>query len=806
MKALHLNLLISLMLISFAIVACSGDKNPVIPGPSIPQGEFDVALSNQSVELSNRTPLAIYDAEINLKAGTFTVTPIQRTADYHLPLLNLYPNVLEVTRYGFTPNFWADIKITHPLPNSGIDGFDPRVIAILPAIPGVSMYYPTLDVLANNSVVLNHDGYTKLFDNAGGAIPGNTNPFLAYFKHVEYRRWFSSGTGMTSDTRRWDMDIDGFGGPMQFKLVVDVSLNYPTQPQPIIDNAPEPVQIQAAVGDGLTSSGGSALVEVTLLDWQGESNVECKVESLELFTDTVQLDYLHPGPNPHEYIFSGTISNSLLASPGEYKLLIDAWDTSTNIHIYEEITAIVDDSIPASGNLRWAKSIPGLGNDSGTAITILSDDSFVATGSFYGTTENIVNTFITRYNSNGTRVWIKGTGESGKDSGSGITTLSDDSTVITGGFEGSVIFGPDEPNETILTSSGDEDIFIARFNPDGTLVWAKSAGGSSGDRGEGITTLSDNSTIITGEFGVPYGDTATFGEGEPNQTILTSAGYRDVFIARYNPEGTLVWAKRAGGSNLETGYGITTISDDSIAIIGYFGTPNGGTTIFGEGEPNETILTSAGSYDIFIAKLNPDGSLIWAKHSGGPEHDRGFEIRTLSDNSTVVTGDFALLDGGTATFGEGEPNETILTSKGRSEIFLARYNPDGTLAWAKGAGGPEMDTGNGITTLRNNSLVVTGCFAGTATFGSGEPNETVLSASGWDIFIARYNQDGTLAWVKSAGGTHGDIGSAITTLSDNSLVVTGSFMDSAVFGPGEPNETVLNAYGESTVFIARYEP
>jgi hypothetical protein len=170
---------------------------------------------------------------------------------------------------------------------------------------------------------------------------------------------------------------------------------------------------------------------------------------------------------------------------------------------------------------------------------------------------------------------------------------------VTGYFNGSATFGPGEPNQTVLTSAGSNDIFIAHYNPDGTLAWAERAGGASSyaDEGLGITTLSDNSTVVTGNF---Y-ESATFGEGEPNQTVLTSAGTYDIFIARYNPDGTLAWAKRAGGaSEYDYGYGITTLSDDSTVVTGVFEI----SAIFGPGEPNETVLTSAGYRDIFIARFN----------------------------------------------------------------------------------------------------------------------------------------------------------------------------------------------------------
>ena len=329
---------------------------PISPEPA---GLPDFLTIDSFESASNLALLAVYDAAINPIAKTFTVTPSQRAPDYHFPLTQLYPNVLQIVGYGWTPNFWADIKLTHPFPGSGIDAFDPRVIAILPANPGVSFNYPIFNCIGNNSVVVEPDGYTKLFDNLGGSIPGNTNPFKAYFKDQPYRIW--SSTGVTSETQRWNLNLAGFGGPMQFKLVVDVSTNYSNPSQPIVDNAPEPVETSTTISTGLTPDGGTAFVEVTLLDWQGASNTECKVECPPLFNSAIQLFYSHSGPNPNEYIFSGTISNALLAPEGEYDVLITAWDTPTDIHIFDEAIALVDDDIafnPIDVTAPWLNFSP----------------------------------------------------------------------------------------------------------------------------------------------------------------------------------------------------------------------------------------------------------------------------------------------------------------------------------------------------------------------------------------------------------------------------------------------------------------
>jgi uncharacterized delta-60 repeat protein len=414
------------------------------------------------------------------------------------------------------------------------------------------------------------------------------------------------------------------------------------------------------------------------------------------------------------------------------------------------------------------------------------------------------------------------------------TILSDDSTVVTGvyGYFGaSATFGAGEINETVLLSRDAAgvmffrnnqfppgadpnvhgDIFVARYNPDGSLAWAKQAGGANSayheDSGRGITSLSDNSTVVAGHFE----GSSTFGSGEANETILSSVirpitvardiqayydpdYYYDIFIARYNPDGTLAWAKRAGGEGSDLGTNVKSLSDNSTVMTGYIGD----TATFGAGEVHETILSGLG---YFIARYNPDGTLAWAKKVEGSGH----EITTLSDDSFVLTGVFST----SAEFGPGEANQTTLTTEGWTDVFIAKFNPVGTLVWAKRAGGATGETIDPyLTTLSDDSTVVTGIFEDSSTFGAGETNQTVLNCVGWrDVFIARYNTDGTLAWAKRAGGSGWDNGTGITTLSDNSIVVCGHHGDAITFGPGETNETILSKYetlNDGLCFIARY--
>ena len=328
-KSLRLALIVLAVSCLFAGCSNSDQFSPIDPGMPL----------SDSITGGCRDAVAVYDAVIDPLAQTFAITYNERSMAGHFPLTQVYPTVLRVTGFGFTPNFWADIQLVHPMPGSGIDAFDPRVIAIFPANPGVCFNYPVLDVTANNAILLEPDGYTRLFDDLGGSIPGNANPFKAYFKDEPYRQWASSG--VYQETQNWDMNIDGFGGPMTFKLVVDVSTNYPGSPTPLTDNAPEPVAMSIDVTSDLTPLGGEAVIDVVVHDWQDVSGIGgVLIEAPDLFNGTNELQYVD-SPDLYEYQFSGSISNEMGVAGGDYNALIASWDVLTGIYLYDEITLSV---------------------------------------------------------------------------------------------------------------------------------------------------------------------------------------------------------------------------------------------------------------------------------------------------------------------------------------------------------------------------------------------------------------------------------------------------------------------------------
>jgi hypothetical protein len=393
------------MLILFLILAvsCTRGGNPV--DPTVNEDELSELNSLNGDEA--RTMIGIYSATVDPVSESFTIEPVDRTGSYHVPL-SIFPGVISIRSFNFGPPFVADICLSHPCPGSGVDFLDPRIIAVLPARTGVSMNYPSLDLHANNSVLQNPDGYVKLWDIE--SLSGNANPFVAYFKDYPNRRMSSTGTAF--ETRTWTMNIAGFGGAMNFYLVVDACTNYPNPSLAGIHNAPEPVEISAEID---TVSGGSGGITVTLLDWQGQSGIGAVcVEAPDLFNGLLNLNYQGPGSNANEYVYSGVISNSKNAVSGNYKLLVSASDLTTGISVYDEFSVTVEQDIVFNPHIVKSVDTPGYTN----AVDVANGYAFLADGGTGYFALRIVDidplgsaSIVKTVPCNGSGVWVQAMGD-----------------------------------------------------------------------------------------------------------------------------------------------------------------------------------------------------------------------------------------------------------------------------------------------------------------------------------------------------------------------------------------------------------
>ncbi|MCH8904134.1 MAG: SBBP repeat-containing protein [Bacteroidetes bacterium] len=319
--------------------------------------------------------------------------------------------------------------------------------------------------------------------------------------------------------------------------------------------------------------------------------------------------------------------------------------------------------------------------------------------------------------------------------------------------------------------------------------WANSMGGISNDVGQSIATDALGNLYITGH----YEGTADF---DPSAATfyLTSNGFWDIFIQKFDALGNFIWVKSMGGTLYDEGQSITIDASGNLYITGrYLGTVD-----FDPGAATFN-LTSNGQEDIFIQKLDTGGNFIWAKSIGGTSGDFGYSITTDASGNVYVTGIYQNtvdFDPGAATFN--------LTSNGLNDVFIQKLDGSGNFIWAKSVGGIFGDKSNSITLDASGNVYITGYYVGTVDFDPGAATFNISSNGSGDVFIQKLTAGGNFVWAKSIGGTLLDEGKSITTDASGNVLITGYYDGTMDFDPGAATFS-LTSNGNDEIFIEKLD-
>ncbi len=382
--------------------------------------------------------------------------------------------------------------------------------------------------------------------------------------------------------------------------------------------------------------------------------------------------------------------------------------------------------------------------------------------------------------------WAKNAVGAGSSECNGVCTDLNGNIIITGDFDtASVTFG-----SKTLSNQGGIDAYLTKYDGNGNVIWAVSAGGASDESGTAVCTDLTGNIYVAGYFADPV-----FTVGLTN---LSNAGSDNIFLAKYDPNGNVLWAKSAGGSGADMCYALATDSIGNVFITGSFTSPKAffGTTTL-------TNSNTTGGGNVFIAKYDTRGNLLWAKNAGGSDDDEALSICTDKSGHAFVTGYFR---SNSIVFGTTTLTNTGL---GNANVFIMKCDTNGTALWAKSAGGTSnADKGFSVCTDNSGNAFVTGAYSSsTIAFGTVVLNNATTIGRN-NIFVSKYDPDGNILWAKSAGGTQDDGGYSISTDVCGDAYVTG-FLNSpsALFG----TETLLQPAGNciggcDPMFVAKYDP
>ncbi|MEO8146382.1 MAG: T9SS type A sorting domain-containing protein [Bacteroidia bacterium] len=249
-----------------------------------------------------------------------------------------------------------------------------------------------------------------------------------------------------------------------------------------------------------------------------------------------------------------------------------------------------------AGNVIWAKSAGGTDYELAYSIAADANGNSYITGYFQSqsitfgpytlNSNGNADVFIVKYDTAGNVIWANSAGGTNYEMGYSITTDANANSYVTGYFEGpGISFGSDT-----LNTNGFSDVFIVKYDTDGNVIWATSAGGTDYDIGYSITTDANDNSYVTGIFYVSI----TFGSFTLNSN---ANGTNDIFLVKYDSTGNVIWAQSAGGTGYGVGHSITTDTYGNIYITGGFSSPE---ITFG----SDTLTNNGSGDDIFITKLS----------------------------------------------------------------------------------------------------------------------------------------------------------------------------------------------------------
>lgn len=380
-------------------------------------------------------------------------------------------------------------------------------------------------------------------------------------------------------------------------------------------------------------------------------------------------------------------------------------------------------------------------------------------------------------------VWAKAMGGADDDSGNSIAFDASGNLYTAGNFTGTADFDPGA-GVFNLTSAGGPAVFVSKFDASGNFVWAKTMGGTAATQ---IVLDASGNIYTTGYFQ----GTADFDPGAGLFNLI-SAGGADIFVSKLDASGNFVWAKAMGGANFDNGNSIALDLNGNVYTTGFFD----GTADFDPGVALSN-LTSSGSKEVFVSKLDASGNFVWAKAMGGTGPDRGYSIAVDASGNVLITGDFEStvdFDPGAALFN--------LSSSGINDVFIVKLDASGNFVWAKKMGGTNYDIGRSVKLDASNNVYITGAFTASVDFDPGMAVFNLTSAGGNDIFISKLDASGNFVWAKNMGGPENDISFSMAIDDSGNLYTTGYFRNTADFDP-DAGLFSLTSAGVLDVFIAK---
>ena len=446
----------------------------------------------------------------------------------------------------------------------------------------------------------------------------------------------------------------------------------------------------------------------------------------------------------------------------------------------------------AAPGFGWALGIFN-GNDEGNAVRTDSHGNVYFAGRFlsgpggvdfdYGPgTYSLVSTgfdgFVAKYTPTGALVWARRVGGNGTDSITGLAIDAAGNVLTAGTFSGTVNFATGV-TAVNLTAGASTSAFVWKLDPNGNLVWADQVMSGSTSDPVAVAVDSQNDVFTTGDF------TGTAGFDPHSSSVsMTSAGGKDGFVSKLNPQGNYVWAESFGGANNDNGAAITIDAGGDALVTGAFINSANFKTA---GGPFALVGPASFLSTAFVAKFDPTGNAIWAKSFNSVVDSAGEGIAADTAGDVYSTGSMSL----TTDFDPG-PGTYNLSGK----VYISKLDANGNFVWADALDSTFSIDSPGIALDSQGNVYTTGPFDGTTDFDPGPAVFNVASQnSSANIYVLQLTNAGKFVVVQTAGEPGTAKATAIAVDSGANIYTTGQYQSPDNFDPTGGTDTVNGTGG-----------
>jgi hypothetical protein len=580
--------------------------------------------------------------------------------------------------------------------------------------------------------------------------------------------------------------------PFELSDTVSLRIVCPSPPMSDVSDshfsiAAPPPFVRVLTPNGGESWGCGSSKEITWMSYGLSGNVDLYYSNDNFVSDNNQIASDVPIGDSYKWTVAGDFSDTV-------RVKVVSVDSPLVSDVSDANFSIID--------AGWARTWGDSSYDGSDGVVVDAEGNSYVVGDAYDDGNMNSWTVLRRYDPAGKLEWDATWGSDQYVQGANAQAIIIDDSgnlYVIGSFTGTVDFDPGAGTDLHSTAAQyDSDIFLSKFDSDGTWFWSRTWGGPTYDSVNGVEVNGTNIYVV-GSFN---GTNVDFDPDPVDTDLHSSKGNNDAFLSRFDTSGEFVWAGTWGSGEYEEARDVAVADTGEVFVTGSFYD----SVDFDPGS-GEVSKSSNGSNDAFLSRFDEDNNFLGVETWGGTDNDGANSIALDGPGNVYVSGWFRGTD---IDFDPGIGTD-MRSSNGESDNFLSKFDSTTAYQWVRTWGSPTYDDVYQMNTDGFGNVFVTGGFEESVDFDPG-PGSDVRNTNGFeDAYLTIFNTDGNYMMARTWGGNDDDEADSLFVTDLGAIYIVGYFDSGSVeFAPvGAPcfeDSDIHITNGNGDAFLVKFMP